>query len=572
MYQIVIYNGNAATMIHDYRATERKNKLSVANITTAINAIDALTFTIYPNNDGYESLQPFYTVVKVWNTQKARFDFVGRVISATPEMDNNGKVYKSVVCEGRYAYLRDSLQMYVALQLYVGDESRTAVQEFIDVLLAVHNEQMPAEKQIQRGNVTMAAGENVYCAIDYTTTFDVLKTKLLDVYGGEMRVREENGVLYLDYVEQFGTTRSTKIAVARNMQSARRELDATGIITRLIPLGHKLTTTETNIDENGKETTTEIEIDERLTIASVNDGVNYVEDKTAAELYGVIYGVQIWDDVTLPQNLKSKGETWLIENNRIAVTNTITALDLSIIGLDIDDIVCGDSYPTENPLIGLDDILRVVKKSINVVQPQKSTFEMGNKSLSLSDFLISDTANISDLVGQIGTNATEIKNVAQNLTTTIDRRAASAIYQSEQAILATVEKTTVTKDEYSEFSENVKHVLEISADGTTMLFQRIDESINNINGTVQSNYEELIKYIRFVDGNIILGQEGNEITLTIQHNRISFQQNGVEVAYLSNSNLYIGNAIVQAGGKLQIGNFAFVPRSDGSLSLLKVQG
>ena len=45
-------------------------------------------------------------------------------------------------------------------------------------------------------------------------------------------------------------------------------------------------------------------------------------------------------------------------------------------------------------------------------------------------------------------------------------------------------------------------------------------------------------------------------------------QGGYEVAYLSNSKLYVTYANIL--NSLQIGNFAFVPRSSGNLSFKKV--
>ena len=110
----------------------------------------------------------------------------------------------------------------------------------------------------------------------------------------------------------------------------------------------------------------------------------------------------------------------------------------------------------------------------------------------------------------------------------------------------------------------------MEGDGTTMIFQRISEAISSVDNKQQTNYNEILKYIRFVDGNIILGEQGNEITLTIKNNRLSFQQNGNEIAYMSDNQLVIANAEIKAGGRLRLGVFGFVPRADGSLSFLKV--
>lgn len=87
------------------------------------------------------------------------------------------------------------------------------------------------------------------------------------------------------------------------------------------------------------------------------------------------------------------------------------------------------------------------------------------------------------------------------------------------------------------------------------------------NTATTQKFGEISKYIRFVDGNIVLGETGSELTLTVQNDRISFQQSGNEVAYFSNNNLYI--RIAEVLKTLRVGNFEFAPRYDGGLILKK---
>jgi len=165
----------------------------------------------------------------------------------------------------------------------------------------------------------------------------------------------------------------------------------------------------------------------------------------------------------------------------------------------------------------------------------------------------------------------ELKNQNNKVVTYVETKS-SEIAQSTESIRLQVAAEHVSKTEYEQFSQTVRNILAMDENGTTMLFNTINEAIAEVDGKTESNYSNILKYIRFEDGNIILGEQGNEITLTISNDRITFMQNGVEVAHLSDNNLYIGNAIIKAGGRLQLGNFAFVPRSDGSLSFLKVGG
>ena len=94
----------------------------------------------------------------------------------------------------------------------------------------------------------------------------------------------------------------------------------------------------------------------------------------------------------------------------------------------------------------------------------------------------------------------------------------------------------------------------------------IDSSIkqNNV------SFNEIHKYIRFIDGNIYLGAEDNPIQLIEKNDRISFVQAGSEVAYFSNNKMYVNDG--QFNNTLRIGNFEFSPRPNGSLTFKKWSG
>lgn len=85
-----------------------------------------------------------------------------------------------------------------------------------------------------------------------------------------------------------------------------------------------------------------------------------------------------------------------------------------------------------------------------------------------------------------------------------------------------------------------------------------------------ASFNEIHKYIRFIDGNIYIGVEGNPIQLIEKNDRLSFVQGGAEVAYFSNNKLYVNDG--QFNNTLRIGNFEFSPRPNGSLDFKKVRG
>lgn len=85
-----------------------------------------------------------------------------------------------------------------------------------------------------------------------------------------------------------------------------------------------------------------------------------------------------------------------------------------------------------------------------------------------------------------------------------------------------------------------------------------------------ASFNEIHKYIRFIDGNICIGVEGNPIQLIEKNDRLSFVQGGAEVAYFSNNKLYVNDG--QFNSTFRIGNFEFSPRPNGSLDFKKVSG
>ena len=346
------------------------------------------------------------------------------------------------------------------------------------------------------------------------------------------------------------------------MKSAKREIDPTNIITRLIPLGTKLSTITT--DENGKQTT--IETEERLTIESVNAGLKYVQDDIAYAEYGAIYGTYELDDVTDASNLKTKAEAYLSANNYLEISNNITALDLSLIGLDIDDFVLYDSYPVKNSLIGMDDILTIIKKNTNIIEPQLSSFDMGNIAKSLTDTFIDDATAIKNVATKVSIVNTDVKNKTNTLLSYVEN-SFSAITQDANEIKLEVESNKTSITDYESFKTTMKTLLQLNDEGVAMIFESIDTYISEVNGTVQSNYNETLKYIRFIDGDVILGNEENQYTLKLTNEKIAFYNNGVEMGYWQNNKLYVPDEIrIPVGGKLVLGNYSYVPRSNGNLS------
>lgn len=99
-----------------------------------------------------------------------------------------------------------------------------------------------------------------------------------------------------------------------------------------------------------------------------------------------------------------------------------------------------------------------------------------------------------------------------------------------------------------------------------------DQSTADINSSLsdqKDKVERLYQYINLIDGDITLGNNQSPIVLTISNEKVSFVENGVsETAYFSSNRMFVEE--LEAVQQLKIGNFAFLPRSDGRLSIRMV--
>ncbi len=147
----------------------------------------------------------------------------------------------------------------------------------------------------------------------------------------------------------------------------------------------------------------------------------------------------------------------------------------------------------------------------------------------------------------------------------------SSLEMSTEEFKTTVGKTYVTGDEFAKYQETVSTEFEQTADSFEFKFNETKDAVDAVDKDLQDKYNERTSYIRFEEGNIILGKSGSEILLIQKNDRISFVRNvkdRPEVAWFADDVLHVteGEFTVQLG----IGKFGFKPGPNGNLSFKKV--
>lgn len=418
-------NGATQTEIHN-----EHHKLFSGSVVKGINTIDSFNFSLLPNNPAFGALRDFVTLVSVYNSRRQRYEFRGRVLYTSPQMSDKGLITQEAICESYLGFLCDSEQLPC-------DAIDWEVRDLMAHLIDNHNAQLEEYKHFQLGRIEMTdpSGKLKGLELQPGKTWEVIKKNLLDVLGGEIDYRVSGGVTYIDYVEKFGEDKETEIAVSKNMKSIVKEKNPSAFITRLIPLGAKI------YDSS----------EERYGIAEVNDGKNYIDDEEAIAEYGLHVGRVEFDDLTEPADIKEHGEAWLKDNNKVSIKYSITALDLSLIGLDPDDFDVYNTYPLKNSHIGVDDRGRINKKTIDVCDETKNSIEIGESFKTLSEIQRESAASVGRLNADV---AHIIRNYATNqkLASEISRTI-SLIEQTEESIKLSVTQGTVSQEEYEAYKQ-----------------------------------------------------------------------------------------------------------------------
>lgn len=374
MYRVTVrqgFNGDEHTIHSEFN---NDTKLLTGKITKDVDSIDSFQFSISPKSPYYNSFTGLTTFVKVTNTKLNKILFEGRVLPTTDSMESSGILDKEVTCEGLLAFLQDSVQDYYALS---NNDLRLFLQHMIDV----HNKQVDAYKKIKLGIVTVTSpSDNVYKSIDDAkTTYETIQEKLIDKYGGEIRLRHELDGLYLDYMSVIGVKSNQDIRLTSNLVSLKRAIDPSTMYSIIKPLGARAEST------GGTETNSEIS-QPRLTIETVNNGSPFLYSQKMIDKIGRVVMPVTWDDVKTAPILKSKGQQTLDSQKEIKEQFQITAVDLSMIHKDVDDFDCGNYHRVINPLQAINEDLRIVGQSIDICSPVSSTLSIGDKLLSQEQY------------------------------------------------------------------------------------------------------------------------------------------------------------------------------------------
>lgn len=504
-------------------------------LTLEVNKAGSLTFTMPPCNAMWGSLDKLTSIITV--EQDGVEIFRGRVMNDETDTWKQRSVY----VEGELAFLLDSIQRPYEF-------SGNAVDLFRQ-LITNHNESVNAEKRFSIGRIT-AVDETTEAAIDasgHSDTFTEINDRLLNAYGGYIRIWHGEGTSFIDYLSKAGNDNTQPIQLGVNLLDLKESISAEDVFTVLIPTGAM---------QNGDDG----RFSDLLKISEVNNGLDYLEDAAGIAKYGRIWKRKHWDNITEPEHLKEIGQKYLQTGIAEDATLTIEAIDLHFVDPAKQRIGIGDMVQILSDPHGLDRVTICYKIVMPLQEPEKTVYTFGEPKRTLTDnvVMVEEAAGVGGGGGGGRTTEEEVQDVLRwayaqadqenarynILTGEIDnvegRTSAAEIRLDGVEAEVKLRAKQQELDELSGEMETLETNVTVSADGLREIIQKNDKTITELKATIDG----LEHWVTDADGNVA------ELTNTVRGLESKVETADGKVSILTNTADGLTNTIFGQGGEL----------------------
>lgn len=543
MYQLKYKN----YILYDPRLADEKLIIRDPSVKLAVSKAGEMSFTVDAEHPYLSNLRRMSGLVELLDGNFPIYR--GRITSDIKDFYGAHKIET----EGIMAVLNDSIippfnfpDDFTEDASYKAAAARGNVVEFFfRWILSQHNAQVTAEQQIKPGVVTVSDPNNYITrsSEEYATAMTTISDKLFkSSLGGNLLIRYEDDGNYLDYYAELPLTNTQTVEFAENLLDLSSETDGADIYTAILPEG-KDGLTIGNLPDGD------------LTDDLVKSG-KIIYSKSGVATYGRITRHIKWDDVTVDTNLRAKAKAALADNG-LSMPETITckAVDLGWqdgiqhfrVGRMTALVSTPHGYSASYPLMELSpDILDPGNTQITLGATQKTYTGAQIDAKRETDKRIESTRQ--EISERVDESSSQVIQATQQQITDLQQNVNSII-------LSALENYVQTGD-FGSYKEEISTKLSVLTDQLNIDITKVTERIDNVNGDLQSKYNEITKAFRFTSDGLIIGESGNEILLRLDNDVLQFVRNntpelqitaeGVEATRVKVSILIIGNVIHQA--------------------------
>ena len=502
-----------------------------------LNKGGAATIILPPEHFAYNDFISYRSVVEIYRDRVLRFR--GRALYPTDDFRMN----RTITCEGERCFLRDGIH-----RPYNYNDTPESI---FKTVIGLYNAQVEAFKQFAVGTIQGISTDAIVLESEEAEPFSATVDKLVELCGGYIVFTTNTaGQRVINWYENVSYSNSQSIELGKNLVDFSRTTANSDLATVIIPYGAKDETTG-----------------DRLSIKSVNGGLDFIQDNEAVALRGIIAKVVYWDEITTPEALLTKAQQHLNNSKNLVASLELTAIDLSLLDKSIDSFMVGDVIKVTSKPHGIEEMLyQLTEQSMDFLHPQNDRIILGKTITSLTGTDVASARKNDDTLKRLN------RSIRSDYTVNTDaiiqetkQEVASLIQQTSDSLKLEVTEQYATQEQ---LKSAITTTMTQLSDSFEFLFTELQTKVDANDTEAREQFTELKKYIRFVDGKIVLGDNSNTLTLQIENGKIVFLDDGGEVAYFTDKQLTVTHA--KFVNSMRIGEFAFIPRTNGNLSLVKL--
>lgn len=232
-------------------------------------------------------------------------------------------------------------------------------------------------------------------------------------------------------------------------------------------------------------------------------------------------------------------------------------------------------------------ILEAGKKYVETSDYEEYQQTVSSQFIVMAEEISANLKSTTELISDLEDKHDEVKEYCEsNISATAKQVALNmeSTTDSFTEVNTAIENAQGDIEDQQKYTEELKEHFESEISATArdlnIKFESSTELITNVNGDVQEISEDLKKHFNFSANGLTIKAGESEMKLRIDNDLIAFYKGDIDESDLAKNrfgwwdgvNFYTGNIMIEVNERAQLGNFAFVPRSNGSLDFLKVGG
>lgn len=508
------------TLVHRSDIPDENYQLVGITLDVEIGKSPSLKFTIPPSHPKKSLLKNFLSRFTVKEDELVLAE--GRLF------DSRQDIYNQVEwqAEGSLSYLTDSYVPSVKVEETIKALFTRYVNE--------HNSRVEDYKKFTVGQITIDNADTEKVKVDndgYRYTADAIQNDLIDSYGGYLRTRYENGVRYLDYLKDYGHKTTQTIEYKKNLIDFALEVNPEDVFTYLIPTG-----------------------DSNLKINDVNNGKDYIEVEGAKAKWGNKYLLKSFSGISDASTLLKEAKQYIKNHyEELPESLEITAIDLKLLGVDVESIHVGDVVRVTSTPNGVDKDYTCSAISYNLSQFGKTKYTLGKPK---QDFTKKYNQNSSNTSSAIDDTNSSLGRTNGKLSETQSKL--------EKYIKATDDTLTLMNENIVLNANNIKanaEQIELNATLDADKFTQVSVELDAINAAlklkaeaedVEKNFNSVELTLDAMESEIALKASTEDVNGKINEVNLTLNSHDGRITANANNIIELNSQLVSVSGDLEV--------------------